>query len=36
MARLSHEGLDDYEVYMTCSNGLTVEIKDDVIMEQVF
>jgi len=31
MARLSHEGLDAYEVYMTRSNGLTIEIKDGVI-----
>ena len=31
MARLSHEGLDGYEVYMTYSNGLTIEIKDGVI-----
>ena len=28
LARLSHEGLDGYEVYMTCSGGLTVEVKD--------
>ncbi|MBW1740372.1 MAG: TldD/PmbA family protein [Deltaproteobacteria bacterium] len=31
MARLSHKGLDGYEAFMTCSRGLTIEIKDGVI-----
>jgi PmbA protein len=28
MARLSHEGLDGYEVFTTCSSGLTIEVKE--------
>ena len=31
MARLSHQGLDGYEVYMACSTGLTIEVKDGII-----
>ena len=31
MGRLSHEGLDAYEVYMTCSKGLSIEIKEGVV-----
>ncbi|MEE9566636.1 MAG: DNA gyrase modulator [Desulfobacteria bacterium] len=28
VAGLAHEGLDGYEVYMSGSNGLTIEVKD--------
>jgi predicted Zn-dependent protease len=28
VAGLAHEGLDGYEVYMTRSSGLTIEVKD--------
>ena len=31
MARLSHQGLDGYEVYMACSTGLAIEVKDGII-----
>lgn len=31
MARLSQQGLDGYEVYMACSTGLTIEVKDGII-----
>ena len=31
MAALSHQGLDGYEVYIACSTGLAIEIKDGVI-----
>ena len=31
MTALSHQGLDGYEVYMACSAGLAIEIKDGVI-----
>jgi len=31
MSRLSHKSLDAYEVFTTCSNRLTIEIKDGAI-----
>ncbi|NVL89509.1 MAG: TldD/PmbA family protein [Desulfobacterales bacterium] len=31
MTRLSREGLDAYEVYIACSSGLTIEVKDGAL-----
>ena len=31
MARLSHQGLDGHEVYVACSTGLAIEVKDGII-----